>query len=140
VAEAKTRQTDASVSDYLGAIADEERRRDCELLVALMRRATGEEPRIWGTSIIGFGTHRYRYASGHEGETCLAGFSPRKGDISVYITSGLEGREHLLAELGKHRTGKACVYVKRMADIDSKILERLVKLSVAELKQRAATR
>jgi hypothetical protein len=140
VAEAKTRQTDASVCDYLGAIADEERRRDCELLVALMRRATGEEPRIWGTSIIGFGTHRYRYASGHEGETCLAGFSPRKGDISVYITSGLEGREHLLAELGKHRTGKACVYVKRMADIDSKILERLVKLSVAELKQRAATR
>jgi len=91
---------------------------------------------MWGTSIVGFGSYHYRYASGHEGDSCLAGFSSRKGDISIYVTAGFEGQEPLLANLGKHKAGKVCLYVKRLADVDLELLESLVEGSVAEMRRR----
>jgi hypothetical protein len=105
--EAKTKPTEASVSSYLAAIEEEERRRDCEALVSLMERVTGCAPKMWGTSIVGFDSYHYKYASGHEGDSCVVGFSSRKGDISVYLLAGYEDAEtkRLLAELGKHKTG-----------------------------------
>lgn len=134
--EAKTKPTARSVADYLEAIPDETRRRDCEQLVVLMQRVTGCEPRMWGPSIVGFDRYHYRYASGHEGDSCVVGFSPRKGDISVYLLGGFEGREDLLAALGRHKIGKACLYLRRLADVDLAVLERLVALSVADTRRR----
>jgi hypothetical protein len=136
MAETKTKATRASVDKYLDAIDDERRREDCRKLVALMSKITGGPPTMWGMSIVGFGKYHYKYASGHEGDSCLAGFSSRKGDISIYVTAGFEGREPLLAQLGKHKSGKACLYVKHLADIDLETLESLVKGSVAEMRQR----
>ncbi len=134
--EAKTRQTDLSVEAYLDAIADEARRQDCRELIKLMSAATKCEPKMWGSSIVGFGTYHYKYASGHEGDACLTGFSSRKGDISVYLMSGLDGEEALFAKLGKHKMGKACLYVRRLSDIDLKVLRQLVQSSVKEIKRR----
>ena len=136
MAEPKTKATNASVDNYIDAIDDELRREDCRSRVKLMSKITRESPAMWGTAIVGFGSYHYRYASGHEGDSCLAGFSSRKGDISIYVTAGFEGQESLLANLGKHKTGKVCLYVKRLADIDLKVLESLVKGSVAEMRRR----
>ena len=136
MAEPKTKATRASVDNYLDAIGDGLRRDDCRTLVKLMRRVTKEPPVMWGTSIVGFGSYHYRYASGHEGDSCLAGFSSRKGDISIYVTAGFEGQEPLLAKLGKHKAGKVCLYVKRLADVDLELLESLVEGSVAEMRRR----
>lgn len=135
-AEAKTKATQASVRDYLDAIEDDGRRKDCEALVALMQKTTGFPPVMWGSSIVGFGSYHYRYDSGHEGDACLVGFSSRKGDISVYVIAGLEGQADLLAKLGKHKAGKSCLYVKRMADIDPKVLAAMITNSVTELQRR----
>ena len=107
MAELKTKQTDASVKTYLNGIEDEQRRADCFELVEIMRKATKLEPQMWGSAIVGFGSHHYKYESGHEGDACRVGFSPRKGDISIYVVPGFEGREGLLKELGKHKIGKA---------------------------------
>ncbi len=136
--EAKTKPTAASVTAFIGTIADEERRKDCRTLVALMKRVTGCAPKMWGPSIVGFDRYRYTYASGHSGESCVVGFSPRKGDITVYLLTGYEGAatQRLLAKLGKHRTGKACLYIKRLADVQLPVLERLVEQSVAEMRKR----
>jgi hypothetical protein len=136
MAEPKTKATGASVDSYIDAIGDEQRRVDCRTLVKLMSKITGEPPVMWGTGIVGFGNYHYRYASGHEGDSCLAGFASRKGDISIYVTAGFEGREPLLAKLGKHKTGKVCLYVKRLADIDLGRLESIVKGSVVEMQRR----
>ena len=136
MAEPKTKATGASVDSYIDAIDDEQRRDDCRTLVRLMSKITGEPPVMWGTGIVGFGNYHYRYASGHEGDSCLAGFASRKGDISIYVTAGFEGREPLLAKLGKHKAGKVCLYVKRLADIDLERLESIVKGSVVEMKRR----
>ncbi len=134
--EAKTRPTKQSVESYLAAIGDEVRRRDCETLVALMRRVTKHEPCMWGQSIVGFGSYHYTYDSGHEGDACLTGFASRKGDISVYVVAGFDGQEDLLAKLGKHKAAKACLYIKRLADIDAAVLEKIVARSVAAIKKR----
>ena len=136
--EAKTKPTNLSVEAYLSAIEDETRRKDCEELVSLMKRVTGCSPTMWGTSIVGFDSYHYRYASGHEGESCVVGFSSRKGDISVYLLGGYESPEtqELLARLGKHKIGKACLYIKRLSDIQLPVLERLVINSVAETRLR----
>ncbi len=136
--EAKTKPTAASVAAYLDAIDDDARRQDCKALVALMKRVTGNAPRMWGASIVGFGSYHYRYASGHEGDSCVVGFSSRKGDISVYLLAGYEdaGTKDLLSRLGKHRTGKACLYIKRLADVQLPVLEQLVARSVAETRRR----
>jgi hypothetical protein len=126
VAANKTKATDASVEGYLAAIGDEARRKDCQALADLMAKATKQPPRMWGTGIVGFGSYRYRYASGREGESCVVGFSSRKGDISVYGLSAAAGAEELLSKLGKHKAGKGCVYIKRLSDVDLKVLEQIV--------------
>jgi hypothetical protein len=138
VYEAKTKPTGVSVASYLAAIEDEERRRDCAALAALLERLTGCPPRMWGTSIVGFDSYHYRYASGHEGDSCAVGFSSRKREITVYLLGGFEDAEtrKLLARLGKHKTGKGCLYLRRLADIELPVLERLVARSLAETRRR----
>ena len=132
----KTKATEASVESYLSAIEDEARRKDCEALARLMTRATKEQPTMWGTSIVGFGNYHYKYESGREGDSCLAGFSSRKGDISVYLMGIFPERDELLSRLGKHKTGKACLYIRKLSDVGLTVLEQLVVLSVAEMKRR----
>ena len=134
--ENKTKATGASVAAYLAAIADETRRQDCAALAQLMARATKLPPVLWGTSIVGFGSYHYQYESGHQGDSCLVGFSSRKGDISVYLMASFPGRDELLARLGRHKMGKACLYVRRLSDIDPQVLEQLVVGSVTEVKRR----
>ena len=136
MADLKTKPTQVSVASFLNAIPDEARRKDCKTVAKMMEQVSGEKPKMWGPSIVGFGQYHYKYASGHEGDSCLVGFSSRKGDISLYVTAGFEGREPLLARLGKHKTGKVCLYVRRLADIDLEVLESLVKGSVAEMRRR----
>ena len=136
MAELITKPTDLSVDAYLDAIVDETRRQDCRALVKLMSAVTKHAPKMWGASIVGFGSYHYKYASGHEGDTCSVGFSSRKGDISIYILSGFEEHDALLAKLGKHKVGKVCLYVRRLSDIDLPILEQLVSRSVAEVRRR----
>lgn len=136
MAEQKTKPTAASVDGYIGAIADEGRRRDCLDLTAMMSRITGEKPKMWGPSIVGFGTYHYTYDSGHEGNSCVTGFSSRKDAISVYLVAGWTDQEKLLAKLGKHKMGKACLYIKRLSDVDTEVLEQLIAGSVAEVRRR----
>ena len=136
MAENKTKPTGASVQSYLSSIADETRRKDCAALAKLMTQATKQPPKMWGTSIVGFGSYHYKYASGHEGDTCLTGFASRKSDISVYIMGSFPGHDELLAKLGKHKMGKACLYIRKLSDVDLRVLEKLIVGSVAETKRR----
>jgi Domain of unknown function (DU1801) len=136
MAENKTKLTEASVESYLAAIEDEARRKDCEALTRLMTRATKQQPRMWGASIVGFGSYHYKYESGREGDSCLTGFASRKGDISVYLVANFPGQEELLSKLGKHKMGKGCLYIRKLGDVDTKILEQLVVGTVAERKRR----
>ena len=126
VAELKTQANDASVPAFLARVPDPARRADCERLVALMREISGAEPRLWGSSIIGFGVHRLRYESGRELDWPPIAFSPRKQDLTLYLSGGLQGREAMLAKLGKHKTGKGCLYLRRLADVDLSVLGRLI--------------
>ena len=132
----KTKATDASLADYLAAIADEARRQDCAALAKLMTHATKQPPVLWGSSIVGFGSYHYKYESGREGDSCLTGFSSRKGDISVYLMASFPGRDELYAKLGRHKMAKACLYIRKLSDVDLKVLEQLVVGSVAEMKRR----
>ena len=131
----KTKETGASVDGYLGAISDEARRKDCEALARLMAKATKHPPKMWGSSIVGFGSYHYKYESGREGDTCLVGFSSRKSDISLYGLNAAPGHEDLIPRLGRHKAGKGCLYVKSLSDIDLKVLEKLVA-GAAAAKQR----
>lgn len=126
MAEAKTKPTALSVEGYLSAITDTSRRSDCEALVRLMSEATRQPAVMWGSSIVGFGTHRYALAGGKVGEICAVGFSSRKGDISLYGVAGEKVDTALLATLGKHKLGKGCLYVTRLADVDVQVLAQLV--------------
>jgi hypothetical protein len=135
-AEAKTQPTTARVDDVLAAIPDAARADDCRALIRLMSRLTGQPPVMWGPSIIGFDRYHYRYDSGREGDACLIGFSSRGSDIAIYVVSGFDGTEHLLAALGKHKAAKACLYVKRLSDIDLSVLEALLAHSMAEMRRR----
>lgn len=139
MAEAKTRPTDQSVASYLGAIEDDARRKDCKALAALMKRITGCAPMMWGSSIVGFDQYHYKYASGHEGDACIVGFSSRKGPISVYMAAGYDDAQDLLARLGKHKIGKACLYLDKLADVKLPVLEQLLARAVAEAKKRYPT-
>ena len=130
MAELKTQRTKASVSAFLNAIEDPDKRRDAKAVHKLMKEVTGAKPAMWGPSIVGYGTYRFRYESGREGEWMLTGFSPRKQALTLYIMAGFTGSEPLLEKLGKFKTGKACLYVKKLEDIDMKVLERLVRKSV----------
>jgi hypothetical protein len=131
MAENKTKATEASVADYFASITDEARRQDCETLAKLMTRAAKEPPKMWGASIVGFGSYHYTYESGREGDICLVGFSSRKGDISVYGLNAASNHADLLLKLGRHKAGKGCLYIRSLADIDLKTLEQLVASAVA---------
>jgi hypothetical protein len=135
MAELKTKCTDTSVDAFLAGIADDARREDCLAVLRLMKQVTRTEPKMWGESIVGFGNYHYKYASGREGDWFLTGFSPRKRDLTFYIMAGFEPYQTQLNKLGKHKTGKCCLYVKRLADIDLKVLKELVTASVKQLKQ-----
>lgn len=135
MAELKTQRTNASVAAFLARIPDEARREDCRTVARLMQQVTKARPRMWGTSIVGFGSYRYKYASGREGEWFLAGFSPRKQDLTLYLMAGIERYPELQAKLGKHKHGKSCVYIKRLADLDLAVLRRLVVASVRDMKR-----
>ena len=131
MSEAKTKPTALPLETFLAGIADPERRADCAAIAALMQAASGEPAVLWGRSIVGFGTYHYRYASGHEGDAPLASFAPRAAHLVVYLTGGYADRyARLLPGLGPHRTGKSCLYVKRLADVDLDVLRELVELSV----------
>ena len=134
--ETKTKPTSVSVEEFIAKVEDPQKRADSYVLIDLMQKITGEEPRMWGPSIIGFGTYHYKYASGHEGDACIAGFSPRKAELSIYLNpEPSDARHALLGELGKHRMGKSCLYVKRLDAIDLKVLEELVVQSVEETRE-----
>lgn len=132
----KTRATRASVAAFVAKQRDPQVRDDSRTLVRIMRRVTGKPARMWGPSIVGFGKYHYRYASGHEGDSCLAGFAPRKGQLTIYLLAGFTGSAALLRKLGKHKRTVACLHVKRLADIDLNVLERLLRGSVREVKKR----
>ncbi|MCA9938991.1 MAG: DUF1801 domain-containing protein [Anaerolineales bacterium] len=129
MAELKTQKNDQSVDAFLQTVADERKRQDCYDLLALMQEVTGAEPVMWGSSIIGFGSYHYKYASGREGEWFLTGFAPRKQNLTLYIMAGFDQYGELMSKLGKHSTGKSCLYIKRLADVDQDVLRRLVALS-----------
>lgn len=133
-AELKTRPTAASVEAFLAAVKDEGRRRDARTLLELMRRITGEPPSMWGPSIVGFGRYHYRYESGREGDMPVAGFSPRAQALTLYVMGGLSSHTELLARLGPHTHGKGCLYVKRLADVDLAVLERLIRAGIERVR------
>ena len=136
MSENKTQPTDASVAGFIAAIEVEERRRDCEALVAMMERVTGKPAVMWGANIVGFDTYHYTYASGREGDWMVAGFSPRKGDISMYLSCAAAASSALLAKLGRHRIGKSCLYLRKLADVDMAVLEQLVAAAMEDVRQR----
>ena len=131
MAENKTKPTKASVAEFIDAIPDQTKRADAKTLVKLMQSATGEKPKMWGPSIIGFGSHHYVYDTGREGDMPLIGFSPRKAANVLYSTTSFSGAEALLAKLGKHTTGKGCLYIKKLGDVDQEVLQSLIAKSVA---------
>ena len=140
MAEQKTKATDADVDAFLARVAPESRRADCDALIALMKKVTKESPRLLGPTIVGFGQYHYKYASGHEGDACLLGFSPRKDAISVYFVSGFDLHADLLPRLGKYKAGKGCLYIKSMADVDRAVLlEMLTRTAKLMRESQAAT-
>ncbi|WP_428149508.1 DUF1801 domain-containing protein [Brevundimonas sp.] len=136
MAEAKTRPTAASVADFIAGLEDPKRREDATALVAILEDETGEPATMWGSSIIGFGRYHYRYASGHEGDAVLVGFSPRKANLVLYMSADEPGRTERLSRLGKHKSGKGCIYVNRLSDLDETVLREMARVSVATLKAR----
>ena len=136
MAETKTKPTAMQVADFIDAAPDAVRREDARTLVALMTRIAGEEPAMWGPSIIGFGSYQYRYDSGHAGEACRLGFSPRKTELVLYVLNGSSEQDAQLARLGRHRTGKSCLYIKKLADVDMAVLEELIRDQLAAMNAR----
>lgn len=132
MAKQKTTQTEADVAAFIAGVADLARRADCLELVDMMSAATNEQPKLWGTSIVGFGTYHYRYASGREGDTCVLGFAPRKDALTLYFCNGIEAHADRLQQLGKHKTGKGCLYIRRLADIDRASLAQLLADAAAQ--------
>jgi len=129
MAELKTKPGKQSVTEFLNTVAPEQKRKDCFELVKMMQEITGEKAVMWGPSIVGFGAYHYKYASGHEGDMCRAGFSPRKANITIYIHSRLERYKDKLAKLGKHKTSLSCLYINKLADVDKAILQKIIKHS-----------
>lgn len=135
MAELKTKPTTASVKEFLNQIPEAERREDCIAVAKIMEEITGEKPKMWGPSIVGFGTYRYKYASGREGDWPIAAFSPRKKDLTLYIMAGFDKYDELMQQLGKHSTGKSCLYIKRLSDIHVPTLKKLIKESVKHMRK-----
>lgn len=136
MSDAKTKPSDASIQDYLAARASASQRADCEALIHMFRSITGEEPRMWGPSIVGFSSYRYPLASGKVGESCATGFAVRGRELVIYLIAESPSQAALLAKLGKHKFGKACLYFKQLADLDRMVLEQLIQGSLQELKHR----
>ena len=137
MAELKTQRNAASVEKFLNAVENEQRRADCFELLKLMQKITGEKPAMWGPSIVGFGSYHYVYASGHEGDWPLVGFAPRKQDLTLYIMAGFPRFESLMQKLGKHKTGKSCLYLKRLDDVDRKVFAQVIEGSVEYMRKRS---
>jgi hypothetical protein len=131
----KTQKNNLSVDDFLHSVEPEQRRKDALELLAIMKQVTNEEPVMWGESIVGFGCYHYVYASGREGDWMRIGFSPRKNALTLYIMSGFSKYDELMAKLGKYKTGKSCLYIKKLEDVDKKVLEQLMKASLKYMKQ-----
>jgi len=125
-AELKTKVNDASVTDFLNTVDDEQKRKDTFEIARIMQQITKEEPKMWGPSIVGFGSYHYKYESGREGDSPIIGFSPRKQNITLYITSNFEKHQRLMEKLGKYSTGKNCLYIKKLSDVDRDILKELI--------------
>lgn len=134
--ENKTKPTSQSVAKFIDSVSDEMRRKDCKTVATLMRKVTKKTPRMWGDSLIGFGTYHYKYASGHEGDYFVTGFSPRAQNLTVYIMPGFERFPRLMQKLGKYKTGKSCLYIKKLEDVDIAILEELIKKSVQYMEKK----
>lgn len=130
MAEQKTKATDQSVESFIEKVENEQVRADCYALVKLMKKITGSPPKMWGPTIIGFGKYHYKYDSGHEGDSCIAGFSPRKPNITIYLMPGFTDQTDLLAKLGKHKVSKSCLYIKKLDDVDLEVLKTLIEQSV----------
>lgn len=137
MADIKTTLTDQDVEQFLNTIEDEQKRKDSFTIMELMREASGSEPKMWGSSIVGFGTYHYKGKSGREGDWMIAGFSPRKANLTIYGIGGLEERDDLLKKLGKHTTGKGCLYIKRLSDVDLPTLKTLIEEVVKQGGQNA---
>jgi len=135
MADLKTTVNKASVTAYLKSVDDEQKRKDCREVIALMREITGKRPKMWGSSIIGFGSYHYRYRSGREGDWPLTGLSPRKQNLTIYIMPGFSRYASLMKKLGKYKTGKSCLYVKTLDDVDRGTLRQLIARSVADMKK-----
>jgi hypothetical protein len=133
MAEPKTKPTNESVEDFLNRVTEAERREDCFAVAKIMEEITGEKPKMWGPSIVGFGSYHYKYASGREGDWPMTGFSPRKKDLTLYLMMGFEKHEELMKTLGKHSGGNSCLYIKRLSDVHIPTLKKLIKTSVKEL-------
>ena len=136
MAENKTRPTDASAEDYIAARGNEQQRADCQELIALLEQVTHESPKMWGPSIVGFGSYGYTYESGRTGEAPLTGFAIRGRELVIYLVAGTDEQKALLSRLGRHKMGKSCLYFKRLADLDRSVLEKLVACSVTEVRRR----
>src|SRR5512134_3587589 len=133
--ELKTKVNDASVTKFINSVADEQKRNDCLELLKLMKQVTKEEPKMWGSSIVGFGSYHYKGKSGREGDWLLTGFSPRKQNLTLYLMGGFDTHAALLNKLGKFTTGAGCLYIKRLDDVDKKVLKELVQASVKRMKE-----
>ena len=136
MAENKTKPSKQSVAQFLNAIEDTQRRNDAKKVAAMMRKATGKRATLWGTSIVGFGKYHYKYDSGHEGDWALVGFSPRKRNLVVYIMPGFSEFPGLMKKLGKYKTGKSCLYLNKLDDVDEGVLEKLIERSVKVMQKR----
>ena len=133
-AEVKTKVNEASVEGFLNSVADEQARKDCFEILKMMKQVTKEEPKMWGASIVGFGSYHYKGASGREGDWMLIGFSPRKQNLTLYLMHGFDVHKDLLKKLGKHKTSMGCLYIKNLDDVDKKVLKELVTESVKRMK------
>lgn len=135
MAKLKTAPNDLSVTDFLDSVEDEQKRQDSYTLLETMQRLSGAEPIMWGSSIIGFGNYRYRYKSGREGDWFLTGFSPRKNALTLYLMGGLEQQAELLEKLGKYKRGKGCLYIKKLSEVDTDVLEEMIALGIRKLQE-----
>ncbi len=135
-AELKTRKNNASVKEFLDSIEDEAKRKDCREIAEIMQKATGKNPKMWGESIIGYDEYQYKGASGREGDWMRIGFSPRKQNITLYIMDGFAKYDKLMAKLGKHKTGKSCLYINRLSDIDLDVLNKLINGSMEHFEKK----
>jgi hypothetical protein len=128
--QAKTTPTESSVADFIKTLPDAQRQKDAKAIIEIMQKQSGFAPKMWGPAIIGFGNYHYKYESGHEGDSPLIGFSPRKAEFALYLSSAFEKRDELLKQFGKHKTGKACIYIKKMEDINVDVLKKMIAASL----------